>query len=399
LLILLVSLVIVAIIIENPFSKKAQEKEVEQVTALFPNFKIEDATKIEIKQLGSEFVLELKEGKWSVTSAADFPADQDSVQKLLENVRDFKIQDVVSKNPEKQVLFQVNDTMGISTKISDSKGSVIAQVYIGKNGPNFMSTYIRKEGSDEVILATGYLKSVFDRSKTSWKDLNIFKFDAKLCEYIYLESPGSKITCEKDDKGVWNVKEPEAFPADGPTVDKIAETLAGLTTNDYPEKKALSEYGLDKPERTLKFRLSDKTEYTLIISKEDKNKFYAKKPDSDMIYSLYKYRIDNIFKKLDDLRVKEHPEEEQQANQPGAPVNMGAGNIKDMKLPPAAPAKGANQEKGKETKAPPLPQQQPNNMSPEQKKQAEKAFIEAMKNQQQQAPKTSPSTSGSPSGK
>ncbi|MBU1628338.1 DUF4340 domain-containing protein, partial [bacterium] len=314
LLILLIALVVVALIIENPFSNKAQKMLEEQVTILFPSFKIEEAAKIEIKQLGSEFVLEQKGGKWVVSSDKDFPADQESVEKLLESVRDFKVQDVVSKNKEKQNLFQVNDMMGIGAKISNSKGNVIAHIYVGKNGPNFLSTYIRKEGSDEVILSGGYLKSIFDRSRTGWKDMNIFKFDTKLCNQIYLESPEGKILCEKDDKGTWNVKEPEIFPADQQTVDKIVETLSGLTTNDYPEKKDLSEYGLDKPVRTLKFSLTDKSEHTLLISKEDKNKFYAQKPDSDLIYSLYKYRIDNIFKKLDDFRKKVPEEAEAQEN-------------------------------------------------------------------------------------
>jgi len=321
LFILLVALIIVALIIENPFSKKTQQKSEEEIALLFPDFKMDNAAKIEIKQMGSEFILEKKEGNWVVSSSDDFSADEEAVEKLLESVRDFKVKDIVSKNPENQNQFQVNDLMGIGTKVSDFDGNILAHVYVGKNGPNFLSTYIRKEGTDQVILEEGYLKTIFDKSRTSWKDMHIFNTDKELIEYFRLESSDGVIVCEKDENENWLVKEPETFNADNEVVDKITDTLATLSTNDYMDKKELSEYSLDKPERNLVFRMKDKKEYKLIISKEDKNKYYAKKPESDLVYSLYKYRINNIFKKLDEFRIKEAEEE----NAEGGPANLNPG--------------------------------------------------------------------------
>jgi hypothetical protein len=371
LFILLVVLIVAAVIIENPFSKKSEQKSEEEITALFPGFKIENASKIEIKQMGSESILEKKEGKWIVSSANNFPADSDAVQKLLENIRDFKTKEIVSKNTKKQNLFQVNDMMGIGVKVSDFKGNLLGHVYVGKNGPNFMTTYIRKEGSDNVILADGYLKTIFDKGRTSWKDMNIFKLDQNLIEYIRMESPTGKIVCEKDPKGIWMVKEPEVFEADKETVDKIAETLATLSTNDYPEKKELSAYGLDKPESNITFRTKDKKEFNLIVSKEDKNKFYAKKPDSDLIYSLYKYRITSIFKKVDELRKK--TPEQQKAEEMNNPQNMQNMNPEQQKALMEALKK---QSEGKTGGVNNL-----QNMNPEQRKAMENSFKEALKKQ------------------
>jgi hypothetical protein len=353
----LIILVAIVLIIEKSSDKKSDDETQNGVPTLFTGFKPEEAAKIEIKQLSGDNIIEKKEGKWIVTSSNNFPADQEAVEKLLETIKGFTTQDMISRNPQKQNIYLVNDKMGIGTTVSDVKNKVLAHVYIGKNGPNFMSTYVRKEAANEVYLQPGYLKSVFDKGKTEWKDMYIFKFDPKTLAYLDLDSPDVKITCEKNKEGKWNVTKPQSFLANATTMDQISETLSKLTTNDYPEKKDLKEYKLDKPERQLTFKLSDGTEYKLLISSEDKNKFYAIKPGSDMIFSLYKYRITNIFKKIDDFRPKEEGKETETG------VN------------PLLNSQGAN---------PVNPQKasEPKKISDEKKKEAEKALMDAIKKNQ-----------------
>lgn len=149
------------------FSKKIpllkQKKEV-----LFPDLNIDQIDKIFIKQGEEETVLQKKEGSWQRNEATQ-SAQKEKVEMLLETVKEMEKEELVSQNPEKRDIYKVdNSGMQVVLKSGDQE---FVNLYVGKRGPDFLSTYVRKKDSDNVWLIKKTLQSIFRPS--SWEPDNI----------------------------------------------------------------------------------------------------------------------------------------------------------------------------------------------------------------------------------
>jgi len=304
-----VVLLVVVFISKNPFSK--YEKTAES-GSLFPNFNKDNIAKIETIKSENKTVLIKNAGKWLVKTMDNYPADQEEVEKLIDKVAEFETSQLISKNPEKQSIFEV-DNSGLEAKLYNSSGELLADFFVGKNGPDFMSTYVRKADSDKVYLVDGYLKSIFDKGERTWKDRSIFDFNKEDITQLTIVSENQKIVIPKDEEGNWKIIEPEAADAKKDEVDKIADKFSTLEASDFAEEKELKEYGFDEPKSKLSAMLSDGSVKTLLVGNKQDSKYYVKTDDKETIYILYKYIIDDLFKKFEDLKQKtkeqEKPEE------------------------------------------------------------------------------------------
>lgn len=74
---------------------------------------------------------------------------------------------LVSDNPEKQSLFQVDKT-GLSVRAFAADGKPVFEVIIGKNGPDFASNYIRKTNENTVYLVHRPIVGVFSSRATGY---------------------------------------------------------------------------------------------------------------------------------------------------------------------------------------------------------------------------------------
>lgn len=298
---ILVVLFIAVLISKNPFSKYEKESEIQ---SLFANFDKNNVAKIEISKSDRTTVLTKNGDKWLVETMDNYSADQEEVKKLLDKVSEFNTDQLISKNPEKQSVFEVDDSSGIEAKLSDSDGEVLAHFFVGKSGPDFMSAYVRKAESDKVYLMDGYLSSIFDKGERGWRDRTIFAFNKGNITQLTIESQGEKVVLPKDEKGNWIIIEPESAKAKSEEVDKIVDTLSKLSASDFAEKKELSEYGLDEPKSKISAMLNDGSIKTLLVGNKDNSKYYVKRADSDIVFILYKYKIDKLLKKFEDLKAE-----------------------------------------------------------------------------------------------
>ena len=296
---------------EGPLSKRDQKK-AKEVIALFPDFEKGKATKIEAKGSTQEVSLEREKKGWLISDTDGFTADPILVDNALDTVINFIRENIASKNPEKQELFEVTKKKGLEVKISDADQNILAHFYIGKTGPDFFSTYLRREGSDEVLLAGGYIKSAFDKSIENWRDKTIFDFPAEAITQLTLKSSDKNIVLEKDEKGDWQTTKPEKGKTKKEVVVNIGTTLAFLKATAFAEDYDLKKYQLDSPQFTITAILGDKEEKQLLIGEkhEEKSQYYVKNQAKKTIFLVGKHQIDKMNKTLQDLKEEEKKEEE-----------------------------------------------------------------------------------------
>lgn len=74
---------------------------------------------------------------------------------------------IVSSNSEKQSLFQV-DAAGLKVSAFDKENKPLFEVIIGKMGPDFTSTYIRRANEDKVYLVNRSMVGVISPRASDW---------------------------------------------------------------------------------------------------------------------------------------------------------------------------------------------------------------------------------------
>lgn len=310
-----VLLLLVVLIFENPFRKSEYQKKIEEATALFPNFNLDQVTKIEIIAKGQTTTLSKQNDQWAVTSMGNYPADSEGVKDLLEKVAEFDNANHVSDNPKNQAEFQV-DSSGVEAKLMDANDKMLAHLFVGKNTPGFLSSYVRVADSNDVYIAQGYLQSVFDKSTRTWKDRTIFDFNKGIVTQINITSPEETVELRLDTENKWQMHQPINAAANQTEVDNLLTYFSELKTDDFAEAKELAEYGLDSPTSSISAILNDGTTATLHVGKEEGGKLHVKSKDKEPVFMLYKSNVDRLIKKSDTLTENAAPPEIEGVNPP-----------------------------------------------------------------------------------
>jgi hypothetical protein len=271
---------------------------------LFPAFRAEAATKISLRGPGGGAVLEKRGGIWVAASEGSYPAEADAVERMLEAVQGFSRKDMISSNPDKQALYQV-DTTGVAVAIEGAGGKVLAAFVVGKLGPDYQSTYVRAANSKRVILAPGHLSSVFPSGKPSWQDKRIFAYQAADLTEIGIEKPGTSLVLRRASDGKWVIGQPEGAECDANKANRLARALAGLRSEDFAGHAPVPRAGVDRPDSSVSFKTSGGAEEKLVIGHgADGGRFYAAKGKGDVVYLLGAQNVKTLLADVAELTPK-----------------------------------------------------------------------------------------------
>lgn len=312
---ILAGLLIILTALYYIFEKPSDGKKKQETVDFIPGF---DRTKVVTVQVKSpdkgETLLKNDNSVWKViVKDKTYEADAAAMNDLVDSVVKIKSETIASKNPKNFDSFEVTEGKGIEVKIDDGAGKNLAHFFVGKNGPDIFSTYIRAKDSNTVILVPGILKNVFDKELKDWRDKTVFKLNKDdIVEYTI--EGDMTLAMKKDEKGSWQVLKPEAFAPKKDAAEKVVANFTGVKAVDFPEGK-LTEFGLDKPKRTITALFKDGTKEALILGK-DKNAYqYFVKPKSrDAVYVIEKYELESLCPTLDKLKEQEKKEAQQSDN-------------------------------------------------------------------------------------
>lgn len=289
LLIILIVLILSIIYIKNPFIIKKK-------VLIIPEINKEMVNKLEIK----DFVIEKQGEDWIISSDNGILARKDYIDKILDYFKNVKIKEKISKNPKKFSKFKVDDKNGIRLKIYEQSALKI-NIIVGKIGPDYNSTYIRRENENIVYLISGKLVFYVDRDDFKDKRLLTINQD-KVEEFSFKYKNGINFKVIKsDDK--WKINN-EIINS-----EKVEEFLLGISTIYANDVKVLSDdniTGLNNPELEFSIKLKNLPQITILIGNLNKqeNIFYcANKSKKTMVYLVDKEIIKNdLMKKIKDFK-------------------------------------------------------------------------------------------------
>jgi len=270
---------------------------------IFPAFKTDQAAAIEIKTRGKTVSL-VKQENWMVAlNEGSYPADKGEVENIFKTVNNMQRESIVSTDPNKYPVFELDPVNGVEVKISRSDHTLLAHFFVGKNGPDLISTYIRIEGEKDVLLLSGMIKPAFDKELKDWRDKTIFNLKAEDIVQVDILSQKKKTSLKKGEKGDWEMAEPEQEKVKKDAVEGMVNTLATLKAYDFEDGADLKGCGLTSPSTKIQIGMKDYVMYTILIGKEkDSSKRYVKREDNPTVFLVQNFDLGPILKEPTELK-------------------------------------------------------------------------------------------------
>jgi len=332
LLLVLIVLGVLVWLVERPFEDKA-EKARDEAGFLFPDLQHATVKKLQVMRPDGDNPIVLKnvDNAWYVVKHTSkdsetseehrpedtedtpspeseelYPADENTVIEAIDRLRTIQKLNLASQQAEKHELFEVTPEKAIQVTAYGPEDEQLAHLFIGKEGPGFFSTYLRREGVDEVYLHEEFIKGSFDRQPDNWRDRNVFDFESSQVAELTIQKDEQTIVLAKDENNLWHLKKPTEGPADSAKVTRILTSLSSLRAGSFADTVTVEESGLEQPAQTIAATFEDGgTKKLLVGNKKQENYFYAKAEDKKYVYEIYKSVVEKLFPPVEELEKKE----------------------------------------------------------------------------------------------
>jgi hypothetical protein len=204
---------------------------------VFPGLRAADVQAVRIAKGATTVGLARAGAGWTV-GAEKRAADAAAVERLLGDLAGLVSVAVASTNPAKRALFEVDDAAGASVRLEGAGGKLLAAFTVGKAGPDFASSYLRREGEERVLLVAAELHNALARREEGWRDWRLVPFGRDEITGVRVAAGGSTLVLNRSPKdGTWQVN---GRAAGREAVDQFLDLVAGLRAADAakPEEAA-----------------------------------------------------------------------------------------------------------------------------------------------------------------
>jgi hypothetical protein len=297
----LAGLVIVIVLVNFIRTKMAASSD-----RLFSAYQPAKATEFIVQAQWNSTKLVRTAGGWVVPAADSFPADTTDLRTILAACDSMSAQDMVSTNPEKHTVFQVDSAAGTRAVVVAGKDTVVS-VVIGKNGPDYNSIYFRPAASKNVYQYPQNIKYLFGKNNSTWRDTYVLRLDREQITGLTLNYPGQMVVLSRKDDGSWKLSKPQDAEAKQNLVNEIINTVSALTSKDMQRPApapADSLYGFGRPQCTVTIITKSSGAFTLTVGAfngQDKD-YFAKSSSRSFVYKINDYQANTIMKQFEELK-------------------------------------------------------------------------------------------------
>jgi hypothetical protein len=265
--------------------------------------------KVEFCIYNTKMVFNKRNGNWYASGPDSFKVDQRMVGQLLNSVANLEVEDLISTNPQKQLLFQV-DTLSGTVLNFMSGNDTLASLVVGKSSSDFMHTYVRKTNSDEVWSAKGFLSRMVGRHLDQWRDKTILELDTEKIKTIEFKREKSSFRLAKVDT-VWKVSPApykNEYDVKEDEVSNFLDRISNLRTDAFATLPDLEGVDFKKPALVLKLTLDDGTEEILtIVQKNEDKRYFVVKEAEETFFILYQGSFDYLNRNIEDFKSEAPP--------------------------------------------------------------------------------------------
>jgi hypothetical protein len=244
--------------------------------------------RIEIHSSHGAVTLGKEAGKWMLTAPLRYRADENSVTAAVGKGKSLDLGSLISTNPEKQELFQV-DSAGTLVKVFE-RGTERAAFRVGKQSASWTETYVRLEGSNDVYATAGILSSIFARQAKDWRDKTIFKMERDEIKSVTFHYGDTVFTLSFTDS-MWRVDGDSA-------VQTSVSTFLGAVSNFQTDEFVDSSVTKLPP---LVATIDVEGTQIRFYHAKDAIKYYVQSSSSPQWFDVMQWRVSQILKRKKDF--------------------------------------------------------------------------------------------------
>lgn len=247
---------------------------------------------------------------WRIVSPINAPADKDTIQSIIDRVKQVKIDLTLEdatlhkkefgfKNPEAAIVVHTKD--GRRYKI-----------VLAKKTPDTLYAYAYREDKRKPVVIDSMLLDDALKSLDDLRDKKVTRFNKDKVTKLVLKHPDETIVCVRSGEERWKLTAPIKMDADKTTVEDLLDKLSNLEAqkyiNDNPKKKDLRKYALLHPSFTVEVWLKGRSKPVRLQvgtkSSEDTTRYYARSTAGRSVFLIDETSLKDIKKRTNDLRSK-----------------------------------------------------------------------------------------------
>jgi hypothetical protein len=245
-----------------------------------------------------ENILEKREDHWAVANKGEYRVNPDYITDLLDIFENMPRGELASRNPEKYEELQV-DELGVTIKAWDKDNNQVIDAIIGKEGPGFLTTYMRHTGSDNVYLSVKNIRPVFNR--TDWRDKRVWVFDplkVTSIDWRYNEIEFSLLKIGDKWQQISPFNKESSDELVGPVLAQLADMFAANIREDITKEEA----GIIGKPQDIRIELGFETgeKDALIIGdklEEPTEEYYIGRENSQLVWTIDSFTVENTLNK------------------------------------------------------------------------------------------------------
>ncbi len=238
-------------------------------------------------------VLEKQNGEWFVTEPLEYKAFDRDVEMMLDQLKDIKIEGIVSTREEAQNEYSVGDSTG-TLFVAYSGGQPVIEAIVGKQSMQIGHTYARMKGSNEIMMWRGMFSQEVIRDADDWRDKRVYSYNATDITSVKIEQSGLVRELALEDT-VWVYTENgQEKPVDSQNVIRSLNVLANLICDDFGDQNDIPRAaGRDADIRvTFTVRNGDVNVYDVWspLENEKTTRYLMRKEGGEFLYRFYQSR-------------------------------------------------------------------------------------------------------------
>ena len=265
-----------------------------------------EAVRVEAEGPSGKISLERHKSGWSAAAFKDYPADGTLVADLLGKLSKGTVSGPLTEDAERYALFGFSASSATRIKVATAKASPALDFYVGKDGPDYPSAFVRLPGQAGVFQVSGVGAFELVRAPGDWLDRKIARGPAEAVTHIAVR--GTKAAWElRFSSGVWTLGR-RAVPADraDSIVRPIREAAGALEADTVAAADAAPAGAFDKPELKVSAEASwGRAAFTVSAKKDPLSRRYVKKDGEDrVVYLVSEWKIEALRKSAAELLKK-----------------------------------------------------------------------------------------------
>ncbi|MEO8049923.1 MAG: DUF4340 domain-containing protein [Acidobacteriota bacterium] len=258
---------------------------------------------IEIRHRGEDPVtLQLKAGKWEMTSPKPLAADSSAVSAITSAASSIDAERVVDPNVTDLKPYGLAPAL-IQVDLGTKNGKT-SKLLIGENTPSGSAVYAKLDGDPRLFTMASYTKSAFDKEAKDLRDKHLLPFTQDKVLSIEISAQKQTYAFAKKDND-WQIVKPKLMRADSIQTDDLAQALKNAEmdlSSVQDDKKNAAAFNSAPVLAIAKVTDQDGTK-TLEIRKA-KDEYYVKSSAVAGIYKVSKMLGDALDKPVDNYRNK-----------------------------------------------------------------------------------------------